>query len=102
MTQQDECLQAVELLNAEAYKKTPKLVEEHGNPWSYETNGFYDAIKFMGFPIWDSESDERPYTDTGEEEIQQPLDEYLRAEVLNLVQMLRDLVKHDERPSITV
>lgn len=48
----DLVLETVKNLNDKAYECNEEYVKEHGNPWSYATDGYEYFINFYKFTIW--------------------------------------------------
>ena len=69
MTEEQKALQLVEDLNGEIYTIYPDEVT-HGTIPSFEfsSNGVSYYISFNGCCLWDSDNDERPWDESGNEQ----------------------------------
>lgn len=85
-----DALAVVEKLNDEIYDR----LGEEGPEDIYltlDTNGLGTNILFCGYPIWDSESDERAYTSEENDAEQEPLEEFLRRTIGEFIDRLNIL-----------
>lgn len=78
-----QTLQIISEINEEFYNQ----VQDEQIYLDYLTNGYAELIHFMGYEIWNSENDCRPYVDE-EKDIRQNLDFYLRVRINEIIKMI--------------
>jgi hypothetical protein len=86
-------------LNNEAYDQTViagRTLEEGLEPFEFIVSGVggVQAITIFDQVLWDSESDERKYTDTGTEENYEPLEGYVRRVAQEWLKVLSTIKLH--------
>lgn len=78
----------IEDLNVEFYERTGL---EWIHPFEVRTIGSMHVVEFMGQNIWDSENDERPYTDE-EGDVREPLETYIIRQAVDMSLKLTDFL----------
>jgi len=88
----------VEKINQDLYELIPDeekdliLLIEENSLLSFESIGYAHNFLFLGFPIWCSENDERPY-ENEDEDIQMPLEKWLWQEITRVLNLINKFSK---------
>jgi hypothetical protein len=80
-----DIINIVSNLNNEIYEQ---IENNEMNYLDYLTDGYVEIIEFIGYPIWNSEDDNRKWINDHERE---DLETYLRNEITNLIQKLNTI-----------
>ena len=89
-----ETMQAVESINADIYNLNENEIKKNEdlicilNLCFLYTGEIY-VVNFLGFPIWDSDNDEREYYE--EEDKYEPIESFLRRKVSELIKTIGSL-----------
>jgi hypothetical protein len=86
----------IELVHTLNYDMMDFFNDDDYQCFEYRTGGMVDLVMFMGYSIWDSDTDMREYRDNGEEEIFEPLDRYLRRKAKAKIERLNQFFKSYE------
>jgi len=82
----NDVIQTVRELNSEIYEYT----KQEEMLMEFTTDGTTSGVKFFGTYIWDDNDDQRRFLNE-EENIQEPLDEYLRREGRKIINRFPNL-----------
>jgi len=90
---EQEALKVVEDLNNESW--IDDIAHYHWIPFSFEADGTFSYIKFMGVIVWDSDNDGRDYdvNKIGEEDEKIPLRDYIIKESKKITKHLKKRMK---------
>ena len=89
-------IRLIEIINYELYDLIPEqnqdlisFVEENP-PLSFDSIGYAHNILFLGFPIWCSENDERPYENEDDPKLCDyiPLEKWLWQEITRVLTLM--------------
>ena len=90
-------IKLIESINYELHDLIPEQNQdlisfiEENPPVSIESIGYAHVISFLGFPIWESENDERPYENEDDPILcdQIPLEKWLYQEIKRMLLLLK-------------
>jgi len=83
-----EALECIEVLNAEIGEMVSHE-DIHLFYLEFKTDGYCSLIEFMGYPIWNSEDDEREWINDDTE--QEPLEGYIRKRINAVAELVKGI-----------
>jgi hypothetical protein len=92
MTEQLNLIELIEELNYEfdGTDTDSMLFLNEFSPLEIKSNGYASIITFFGYPIWQSENDERPYSNDEEEDLI-PLKQWLEQEIVRVLEHMKQI-----------